>query len=322
MNDQDPIHITDKSIETDTLTSTQNDISTKKANEELRNRHYYRMKQHQHSRNQQETSNVNSNPTQNDLLATTQVPIQPVSTSLSTVKENNTHIDTILSTPSSTTVPMTTVQPNTIHTTHIDTIKKTMDADANVVINYTIIDEKISDSNGLIGLNSSHSDTTDIDNADADLESNVDGVPDNFALLSYQEVQINLRLLADVKEGEKLMVVDGRHITVDQRYAQSLRRYWTSDSRGRTLRFINHLIIAAKKYCDDAVKKVIADDKKQDNLEKLINIQSLLRSSTTGLGRMAATYSDDKQNLATIETYKSTITVFCDQDLKRAINDK
>ena len=144
---------------------------------------------------------------------------------------------------------------------------------------------------------------------------------DNFADLSYMDVQINLRLLADVKEGEKLMVIDGKCITVDQRYVQSVRRYWTSDSRERTLRFINHLIESAKKYCNEAVDKVKKNESKQDNLEKLINIQSLLKNATTGLGRMVTTYADDKLNLATIDTFKSTITVFCDQDLKKAISE-
>jgi hypothetical protein len=159
---------------------------------------------------------------------------------------------------------------------------------------------------------------------ETDQPTSSDQESDKFADLSYMDVQINLRLLSDIKEGEKLMVVDGRCITVDQRYVQMVRRYWTSDSRERTLRFINHLIIAAKKYCDEAVEKVKVcknNQIKQDNLEKLINIQSLLRSSTTGLGRMATTYADDKRNLATINTFCSTISVFCDQDLKRAICD-
>lgn len=147
---------------------------------------------------------------------------------------------------------------------------------------------------------------------------------DNFAVLSYMDVQINLRLLADIKEGEKLMMADNHCITVDQRYVQAVRRYWTADSREKTLRFINHLIIAAKNYCDDSVaniKTATVKQIQQDNLERLINIQSLLRSATTGLGRMATTYADDKRNLATIETFKADIAVLCDQDLKRAISN-
>lgn len=142
---------------------------------------------------------------------------------------------------------------------------------------------------------------------------------EKFAVLSYMEVQINLRFLGDLKEGEKVMIDQGRFMQVDQRYAQAARRWWTSDSRVRSLRFISHLIESAKKYCGEAVEKIQRAESKQDNLEKLINIQSLLRNALTGLGRMITTYGDDKLNLATIETFRSTITVFCDQDLKKAI---
>lgn len=141
-----------------------------------------------------------------------------------------------------------------------------------------------------------------------------------FKNLTYEQVQINLRFLADLKEGEKVMITDGRFMTVDQRYAQSVRRYLTSDSRTRTLNFISHVITCTKNYCCSAVDSISKNQRRQINLEKLINIQSLLRNAKTGLGRLSATYSDDKLNLATIETFKSEIETFCDQDLKRAID--
>ena len=144
----------------------------------------------------------------------------------------------------------------------------------------------------------------------------------SFKQLSYTDVQINLRLLSDLKEGEKVMIVDQKYMQVDQRYGQSFRRYWTSDSRIKTLSFIGHIINWAKYYCNEAVEKINNNEQKQINMEKLINIQTLLRSALTGLSRISTTYSNDKHNLATIETYKSTIQTFCDHDLKRAINEK
>jgi hypothetical protein len=144
----------------------------------------------------------------------------------------------------------------------------------------------------------------------------------SFKQLSYTDVQINLRLLSDLKEGEKVMIVDHKYMQVDQRYGQSFRRYWTSDSRIRTLSFIGHIINWAKYYCNEAVEKINNNEQKQINMEKLINIQTLLRSALTGLSRISTTYSNDKHNLATIETYKSTIQTICDHDLKRAINEK
>ena len=148
-----------------------------------------------------------------------------------------------------------------------------------------------------------------------------------FVNLTYMEVQINLRFLGDLKEGEKIMITDGRFMHVDQRYIQTARRWWSDDSRAKTLHFISHLIESSKKYCADAVVKINKCDQKQNNkcdqkqnnLEKLINLQKLLGNALTGLGRLTATYGDDKLNIAMIETFKSTITVFCDHDLKKAL---
>lgn len=144
---------------------------------------------------------------------------------------------------------------------------------------------------------------------------------EQFAELTYTAVQINLRILGDLKEGEKIMITDDKiYMQVDDRYMQSMRRHITADSRIRTLKFIAHVIDSAKNYCNDAVRKINCNDQKQINLQMLINIQSLLGNALTGLSRLATTYGNDKLNLAMIDTYKSTISVFCDQDLKRAIS--
>jgi hypothetical protein len=145
---------------------------------------------------------------------------------------------------------------------------------------------------------------------------------EQFADLTYAAVQVNLRILGDLKEGEKIMITDNKiYMQVDDRYMQSIRRHCSADSRIRTLKFIAHVIDSAKNYCNDAVQKIHCDEQKQINLQMLINIQSLLGNALTGLSRLATTYGNDKLNLAMIDTYKSTITVFCDQDLKRAISN-
>ena len=149
-------------------------------------------------------------------------------------------------------------------------------------------------------------------------ENNIDDV--KFQELSYEDVQINLRLLGDLKEGEKLMISGDRYVVVDQRYIQGIRRYLTSDSRIRSLDFISHVIIETKRYCEEAVKNINQNDYKQINLEKLINIQTLLTGALTGLGRMATTYNDDKLSRAKIETIATTVKTFCDRDLKSAID--
>lgn len=140
-----------------------------------------------------------------------------------------------------------------------------------------------------------------------------------FINLSYEDIQVNLRLLSDLKEGEKLMIKDNRYIVVDDRFGSSLWRIFSDDSRIRSLDFISHVIEESGRYCSDAVKKIKMKTERKANMEKLIHIQSLLTSSQTGLSRLIETYSDDKLSRAKIETIIKTINTYKDQDLKNAI---
>lgn len=142
-----------------------------------------------------------------------------------------------------------------------------------------------------------------------------------FKPLSYEDVRINLRIMADIKEDERIMIIDGKYMQIDQRYVQWFRRYWTDDSKKRTIDFISHVITYAKKYCAEAVICINSNDNKQDNLTRLLDMQSLLNTALTGLNRFATTYKYDKLILATVENFSSTVKTFCDQDLKRATID-
>lgn len=155
----------------------------------------------------------------------------------------------------------------------------------------------------------------------SEMSESDDFPPEEFPKLSYIDVEVNLRLLTDVKEGEKIMISENkRTMLIDQRYVQPFRRYWSSDSRQRTLTFIHHVINNAKNYCNEAVGSIRNNYEREDNMRKLIKLQGLLRTAAAGLGRLQITYGYDKQNKATIDTFIDTVQVFCDQDLKKAIN--
>ena len=154
------------------------------------------------------------------------------------------------------------------------------------------------------------------------LDKNAQNDADLFPCLSFEDVQINLHFLTEIKEGEKVMIVDGQYMQVDQRYIQAIRRYYSDDSRIRTLKFIGHIINEAKRYCTKMVEDIYSGNSndKQATLEELIKIQSLLYSAMAGLGRIASTYKYDTHNISTVATYQNSIKTFCDQDLKKVIS--
>jgi hypothetical protein len=146
-------------------------------------------------------------------------------------------------------------------------------------------------------------------------------IDEKFPMLSYTEVEANLRFLSDIKEGEKIMIdSDRKTMMVDQRYFfQSIRRGMFNDSRFRTLLFTQHMIDNTKRYCAGAVHNIKQDIDYKDNMQKLLKLQGLLRTAGDGLGRLLITYSDDKQSKAKIGTYIDTIRVFCDQDMEQVV---
>lgn len=166
---------------------------------------------------------------------------------------------------------------------------------------------------------SANHNVNDNDNVNENDNVNDNAVGNDFKHLSYEDIQVNLRLLSDLKEGEKLMIKDNRYIVVDDRFGLSLWRFFSDDSRIRSLDFISHVIEESGRYCSDAVKQIKMNSEKKANMEKLIKIQSLLTSSQTGLSRLIETYSDDKLSRAKIETIINTINTYKDKDLKKAI---
>ena len=157
---------------------------------------------------------------------------------------------------------------------------------------------------------------------DAETKKNPD-----FKDLSYSDVQINLRMIQDFDEGDHAMIIDGKCLQVDKRFFPSIRRsnmllIGTNDSRDRTVDFIEHVIDWSKKYCDEAVKKIDKNEDRQSNFKKLINLQTLLSAAKTGMSKLATTYRDDKLITAKLETLRSTIERFCDDDLKIATHER
>ena len=150
-----------------------------------------------------------------------------------------------------------------------------------------------------------------------------DGESDDvdFELLTYEDIQINLRLLADIVQDEKLHVSsDGKHMVVDNRYGQTVRRYYSGDSRQKTLKFIKHVYKETERHCTEIVDLVNDNQQPKENTEKLVNLYSLIEASVRGLDRLNMTYSDDKLCAAKIATIKKNFQTYCDRTLKGTID--
>lgn len=156
-----------------------------------------------------------------------------------------------------------------------------------------------------------------------DQENKKEKEPENeFPKLSFEEIETNLRLLGDLKEHEKLMV-DGKFVTVDQRYVQSFRRWLSEDSRVKAINFIGYVISEASRICTSMCNEMPNSvDANSANLDKIMNFQLLIKGANNGLSKLACTYNDDKLSKAKIETIQREIKTICDTDMRKIINAK
>jgi hypothetical protein len=145
---------------------------------------------------------------------------------------------------------------------------------------------------------------------------------EEFDALTYDEIQINLRLMGDLVQDEKIHISsDRKTMVVDNRYdLMGARRAWSGDSRTKTLRFIKHVYAQTEALCNDIVDKVKSNSSPKENTEKLINLYGLIQASAKGLDRLNMTYATDKLCSAKIATIKKGYETYCDQTLKKTID--
>ncbi len=148
-----------------------------------------------------------------------------------------------------------------------------------------------------------------------------DNIVDDFPKLSYDDVQTNLRLLCDLKENEKLMIsYDNKYLAIDGRYLQCVRRYFTLDSRERTIKYIEYVIDETKTHCLAIIENAtLKGTNSKEFYECLLHLHTLLNGTLTGLGRLSITYSGDKLSVARLETIQTNIRTFCEYYLKKPL---
>ena len=143
-----------------------------------------------------------------------------------------------------------------------------------------------------------------------------------FADLSFHDLEINLRVLSNLKKDEQIMIYKNIHMKVDDRWLKSLRRkpIFSDDSREKTLEFVGHVIFWSERIFDEVADNIKYDrGEKNDNITKLCSIRALLDGSMTGLRNLTLTYNNDNHCNSTIVAYESRIKNMCNKDMGKII---
>lgn len=138
---------------------------------------------------------------------------------------------------------------------------------------------------------------------------------------TYDEVLVNLKLIGQLKEDEKLRVYNNA-IDIDNRYAQSVMRLLYGDSRDVTIDFISGLVSSAKSHSHKLIDQIIPSDNSNDGKDikhKLNNLTSDLTSCLNGLDKLKITYRNDHVFRSKIEVIADRIRVIIENNMNRKV---
>lgn len=118
--------------------------------------------------------------------------------------------------------------------------------------------------------------------------------------LKLDEIVLNLKLIAKIKQNDKMIVVN-KLLNVDTRVLQPLRRWYTSDSRMDTIAFIEFVILSALE-CLQKTKDNVYDDE---------TMKRELLNTLSGLDNVSATYKIDTLIISKLDILKEKINRLC-----------
>ena len=115
---------------------------------------------------------------------------------------------------------------------------------------------------------------------------------------NIESVCLILKIIANIKVGDKLYLVDDKDLRIDNRYFISFRRYYNKDNRYKMIVFIEDKL----SYLDTEINKLLAKKPdclselsilSQDDSEICQDIILNLESCKTGFDNLKTTYTDD-----------------------------
>ena len=140
------------------------------------------------------------------------------------------------------------------------------------------------------------------DNKEKDNKMNND--INNEQALSIDEVLTNLKIISQIKKGEKLLISKDI-LEIDNTNFQFLRRYFTGNSREATLKYFDSLIERAFELIDITYNSKNKNSNNnyfnEENSRILQRFSIEMTNSCKGLNNLKETYTDDITTTSQLE---------------------
>lgn len=157
---------------------------------------------------------------------------------------------------------------------------------------------------------------SDDDKESSAFDTTIDKVLYEFKDIEYDEVLVNLKLIGQIKEDEKLRIHNNT-LDIDTRYGQSFMRWCSSDGRYVTVEFISSLIQSAYRYSSKLLDEILTETDNRDFNHKLNNLTADLNSCLNGLEKLKITYRNDHVFRSKLEVIIDRIRVTVEKNMNR-----
>jgi hypothetical protein len=120
--------------------------------------------------------------------------------------------------------------------------------------------------------------------------------------MSTDQVLTNLKIISQIKKGEKI-VTNSSILEIDNRYFQSVRRWWQQNSRISTIDFFNKVIDRSFEIIDTTYNEKEKDNYyfNEENSRILQKFSLEMTNSCKGLSNLKETYTNDVTTTSQID---------------------
>ena len=128
-------------------------------------------------------------------------------------------------------------------------------------------------------------------------------------------VFINLKILGQIKIGDKLYIDENKNIHIDQvEWTQGLKRWWFNQDRLITMKGLSDSVETTFSLIDSLLiendsENCIDSNIKETNSNILQRLCEVLTNSINGLNNLMITYNDDTTIVSTIQVLQTNINL-------------
>lgn len=133
---------------------------------------------------------------------------------------------------------------------------------------------------------------------------------DSWDELTLDMVSTSFKVIADLREGAKLKIVDNTHLAEDNSYNTSIARYFSGQNRDRIISFLDHLFVQTERIVWNILEDIRSDINTDTNVSLLHGLIGKIHIFLHRYENMRAVYRSDSSAFARLGIIRDKFYTF------------